>query len=114
MSRKYDLFLNDILNEINFIKETTKNLELNNFKKDDTKIRAVTKSLEIIGEAVSNIPQEIKEKYNEIEWRKIKGFRDIATHQYWSVDLDYEWYIIKNKLDILKKQIKEIKTKEKL
>ena len=108
MLRKYDLFLNDILSEIKFIKKATKELELKDFKKDEIKIKAITKSLEIIGEAVSKIPEEIKNKYPETEWRKIKGFRDVATHQYWNVDLDYEWFIIKNKLEPLKKQIKKI------
>lgn len=108
MKRQFNEFLDDIIFEIEFIKSVTKDLELKEFKKDILKIRAITKSLEIIGEAVSNVPVEIKEKYGEVEWRKIKGFRDISTHKYWSVDLDYEWYIIKRKLDLLEKQIRKI------
>lgn len=114
MKRQFKDFLKDIVFEIKLINKITKNLTLKKFREDIIKIRAVTKSLEIIGEAVSNIPTELKEKYPKVEWRKIKGFRDVVTHQYWSVDIAYEWYIIENKLNILEKQIKEIIKQEKL
>ncbi len=114
MKRQFSEFLNDISFEIQLIKSITKNISLKEFKSNLEKIRAVTKSLEIIGEAVSNIPTTLKEKYPKIEWRKIKGFRDVVTHQYWSLDINYEQNIITIKLDILEKQIKEIIKKENL
>jgi len=112
MKRQFNDFLNDILFEIEIIEKATIDLTLNEFKNDIVIIRAVTKSLEIIGEAVSNVPNEIREKYGEVEWRRIKGFRDVVTHQYWNIDLTYEWNIIKTKLTVLKNQIKEIIEKE--
>jgi uncharacterized protein with HEPN domain len=82
MKRQFNDFLNDIINEIEIIEKATKDVSLKDFENNKILIRGVTKSLEIIEEAVSNVPQEIKDKYGEVEWRKIKGFRDVVTHQY--------------------------------
>lgn len=113
MLRKYNLFLNDILENINDIKEFIKDYTFEKFMEDKKTINAVTRSFEIIGEAVSNLPDELKSKYNYVPWKDIKNFRNIIIHQYWSVDYEAEWSIIKTKLDILEKQIKEIVEKEK-
>lgn len=114
MKRQFNDFLKDILIEINIIKDATEEISFEEFKSNPILTRAISRSLEIIGEAVSNVPNEIKDKYSDVEWRKIKGFRDIITHRYWSIDLYYEWDIIKTKLDILENQIKQILKKEKI
>ena len=82
MQRKYNLFLNDILKCISKIKSYTKGLKYEEFSKDEKSIDAVTRNFEIIGEAVSNIPKEIKEKYSQIPWRSIKDMRNSIVHQY--------------------------------
>lgn len=64
-----------------------------------------------MGEAVKKIPDEIKNKYSVIEWRKIAGMRDILIHQYFDVDLEILWDIIKNRLPELKVKISEILSK---
>lgn len=73
--------------------------------KNELVVDGVAKNLEVIGEAVKNIPFQIKEKYPKIEWKKIAGLRDILTHEYFSIDLEVLWDITQNKLPILKKQI---------
>jgi uncharacterized protein with HEPN domain len=113
MLRKYNLFLNDILENIYDIKDFIKDYTYEEFVEDKKTINAVTRSFEIIGEAVSNIPNEIKIRYNYIPWKDIKNFRNIIIHQYWSIDYEAEWSIIKTKLDILEKQIKDVIDKEK-
>jgi len=114
MKRQYKDFLNDIIVEISIVRDATFEITFEEFKENKILVRAVTKSLEIIGEAVKNLPDELKQKYGEVEWRKIKGFRAVVSHKYWSIDFYYEWDIIKTKLDILEKQIKDIFKKEKI
>lgn len=114
MLRKYNLFLKDILENINDIKEFIKDYTFEEFIEDKKTINAVTRSFEIIGEAVAKLPDNLKSKYNYVPWKDIKNFRNIIIHQYWSVDYEAEWSIIKTKLDILEKQIKEIIEKEKI
>jgi len=45
------------------------------------------RNLEIIGEASKNIPEDIKEKYSKIPWKRMIGLRNIAIHEYFGVDL---------------------------
>ena len=62
----------------------------------------------IIGEAVSRVSNELKEKNKHIPWKRIKGFRNIVAHDYFGVDAEEVWQIIKNNLPELEGQIKEI------
>ena len=95
MKRQFDEFLKDIIEEIDIIKQATESISFKEFQNDKIVVRAVTKSFEIMGEAIYNIPDEIKDKYKEIPWRNIKDFRNMIIHQYWSIDYDIEWKIIK-------------------
>ena len=111
--RDYKLYLDDILEATKRIEKYTKKLTLAKLKKDELTVDGVVRNLEIIGEAAKNIPANIKEKYPDIEWKKIAGLRDILAHEYFGVDLEVLWDVIENKLPDLKKKIarllKEIK-----
>jgi len=108
LRRKYEINLKDILKRIEIIKENTKGMSYKDFKNSEWDVSAVVRNLEVIGEAVANLPEDFKEKHSEIEWRDIKGFRDIAIHQYWNIDKEIVWEIIQDELDPLQKRIEEI------
>ena len=65
-------------------------------------------NLQVIGESVKNIPQDIPDIRPEIEWRKIAGLRDIIAHAYFTIDKQIVWDIIQNKLNELEKAVVEI------
>ncbi|MBM4324677.1 MAG: DUF86 domain-containing protein [Deltaproteobacteria bacterium] len=69
---------------------------------------AVVRNLEIIGEAIKKLPEDIRLKYPEVEWKKIAGLRDILIHEYFGVDHEIIWDIIQNKLPLLKEQIRQM------
>ncbi len=69
---------------------------------------ACIKQLEIIGEASNHISEETKLKFSEIEWLQIVGMRNVFVHEYFGVDVNLVWEIIKSELPELKERIIEI------
>lgn len=109
MKRDINLFIQDILDNINNIESFSKGLNKEKFENDKLKQNAVIRSLEIIGEATKNIPDSFRKRYPKIPWRKIAGFRDILSHAYFGVSMDRIWNIIEIDLQKLKKEISKIK-----
>ena len=71
------------------------------FVHDDLHFDAVLRNLEIIGKAVKNISEETRQKYPEVKWRKIAGFRDIVAHEYFGVNEETVWDIVVNEIPAL-------------
>jgi uncharacterized protein with HEPN domain len=67
-------------------------------------------SLEVIGDAAKKIPDEMRERYPDIEWKKISGLRDIAIHEYYNMDEEILWDVVKNRIPELLEQVTEILT----
>ncbi|MCK4463355.1 MAG: DUF86 domain-containing protein [Candidatus Omnitrophica bacterium] len=107
--RDYNLYIEDILTATKSIEKYTKGLNFLDFKKNNLIIDAVVRNLEIIGEAAKNIPPNLRNKAPQIEWKKICGLRDILAHEYFGVDVEVVWDILKNKLPDLKKKIKTLR-----
>jgi len=108
MPKNYKVYIQDIKQATTKIEKYTKNLSFTEFKNNDLVIDAVVRNLEIIGEAAKRIPNQAKQKATNIEWKKIAGLRDILIHEYFGVDLEIIWDIIKNKLPQLNKKVNQI------
>ncbi len=112
MKRDFILFIEDILETIEDIDKSINNLSKNMFMIDKDKKDATLRRLEVIGEAVKNLPESFRKKYSKVPWRNIAGFRDVLTHTYFGIDLERVWKILKDDLPVLKEQIKTIFNKE--
>ena len=63
------------------------------------------RNLEVIGEAVKKIPDDVRNSYKDIPWKKIAGLRDILIHEYFGINMNIVWDIIENKLQPLKEAV---------
>ena len=92
--RKYRLYLLDILDSGNAILDYIKNVSFEEFSQDRKTYSAVIRELEIIGEAVGKLPEDMKRYHQYVEWQNIKDFRNFLTHEYFGVDLEIVWNVI--------------------
>lgn len=76
---------------------------------NDTKtFDAIMMNFIIIGEMVTKLSEDFKTQNTDVEWWKIKGFRNIAAHDYFGIDAEEVWQIINNKLPELKSYIRKL------
>jgi len=108
MKKEIKIFIEDILESIKNIEEYVRGMDKEKFLGDNKTQDAVLRKLEVIGEAVKNIPDEVKEKYPEISWKRIAGMRDIIIHEYFGVNLKRVWKTVEDDLPELKKKILKI------
>jgi uncharacterized protein with HEPN domain len=108
MSRDVGLYLADIELACRKIIRYTSGCSFKEFTRDDEKYDAVLRNLEIIGEAVKHIPEDVREQYPKIKWRKIAGLRDIVAHEYFGISDELIWDIVQNEISPLLKSIKAL------
>jgi len=106
-------FLEHIQKELKFIVGHSESVSFEQFLKDDLINRAYLRSLEIIGEAAKKVPDEIRFKYKEVDWRGMMGLRDVLIHQYFQVDYQLVWQVIQHDIPMAKDWIDYIVEQEK-
>ena len=108
MPRDYKLYLEDILEAFAKIQQYTEGLSIEMLSSDPKTLDAVARNLEVIGEAVKMLPEEIRSRKPDVDWKKIAGLRDILIHRYFGIDLEIIQDIVQNKLPLLKEQLRKL------
>lgn len=106
--RQIQDYLQDILDAIDAAESFVEGMTFEDFQNDQKTIFAVTRAIEIIGEAAKSIPISWREKYSQIPWKNITGMRDKLIHHYFGVNLQVVWNTVKDEIVRLKPIIQEI------
>lgn len=109
MSERFQyLYLSDILESIEAIESFVDNVDFDFFRKDRKTFFATIRELEIIGEAVKNIPDDLKDQYPHVLWQQIRAFRNKITHEYFGIDVRIVWDVVINELPLLKQHVQHM------
>ena len=108
MSRSVKILLGDILEAAELLGSYTAGLTLEDFADNIEKQDSVARRLEIIGEAVKGLPQALRDRYPKVPWRDITGARDVLVHEYFRIDLDLAWEMVKKDIPELAAHVKRI------
>lgn len=82
MKREVGDYIEDIIGALNKSMKFVEGMEYEDFIRDDKTVFATVRAIEVIGEAVKNIPEDVKKEYPEIPWRDMAGMRDKLIHEY--------------------------------
>ncbi len=104
MSRDEWLYLDDIQACCQKVLRFTEDMTFDAFRTDEKTFDAVVRNLEIIGEAAKHVSRDIRDRYPDVSWRGMAGFRDVVTHAYFSVNAYIVWDIIQTKIPQLLEQ----------
>ena len=106
-------YFEDIIRAITKIESYVSDITYDEFCQNPMMVDAVIRNFEIIGEAANKISSDIRDKYRQVEWRQIIGFRNVLIHDYFEVDIEAVWDTIEKNIPILKKHIQQVYESEK-
>ena len=98
-------YLRHILLEAEYLLNASSGLTFDTFSSDETLQRAFVRSLEIIGEATKKLPIDFRAEYPDVEWRSMAGMRDRLIHDYFGVDYEIVWDVVRNRIPALHRQV---------
>lgn len=94
--RSPKLLIEDILESAKKIQRYTNGMDFEQFTLDEKTVDAVVRNFEIIGEASNRLSVDFKSQYPNVEWSRIRGFRNRLVHDYFGVDYSIVWHIVEN------------------
>mgnify|MGYP000962570642 CR=1 FL=1 len=108
MKESEEIYLRHIFDAIKNIEKYTINIDYNQFEKNSMVYHAVIYQILVIGEAVKNLSEELKDEYPSIPWRNIAGTRDRLIHGYFEIQLNEIWKVVTTDLNDLKDVVSSI------
>jgi uncharacterized protein with HEPN domain len=111
MTRDVSLYLNDILSNMDDAMQYVQGMTFDQFAKDSKTIKAVIRSIEVIGEAVKNLPPEIRSLQPDVPWRDMARIRDKCIHFYFGVDNEAVWLSVTKSIPEFRPKIAELAEK---
>ena len=107
--RPAHLLIEDIWDAMTRIEQYTAGLAQAQFLTDRRTSDAVVRNLEIIGEAANRLPIDVRQQHPQIEWQKIVGLRHRIVHDYFGIDLEMVWEILRHDLPAFKTKLQALR-----
>ena len=101
-------YLRHVLEEADYLIGSSAGVTAEEFQANETLQRAFVRSLEVIGEAAKNIPEEFRQEHPNINWRGMAGMRDRLIHGYFGVDYEIVWDVVINHVPSLRREVASI------
>ena len=108
MTRDIRVHIEDVLDSIAKIEQYTQAIDEQDFLANTQLQDAVLRRLEIMGEAVKNIPLTFRDRYPDVPWKKIAGLRDVLIHEYFGVNMRRAWKVARQDIFDLKQKLLQI------
>ncbi len=108
--REWRFYLDDMINFATNVLIYTNGLDQATFKSTGLNYDATVRNLELIGEAATHIPEEIRDANPSIPWRLVIATRNRLIHGYLGIDNDTLWSIIVDDVPTLLKELNKLKT----
>jgi hypothetical protein len=102
------LYLTHILESADLIESYVRGLDLEAFREDQQRQDAVVRRIEIMGEAVKNLPASLRSSNPHVPWARIAGMRDKVIHDYFGVDIALVWNVATTMLAKLRTDVQAI------
>ena len=106
--RTYADYLRDMVEYAEKAERFTQGIGLADFQKDEQKVLAVVRALEVIGEAARQIPRSLRNRNPDIPWRQITGMRNIVIHEYFGIDTEVIWKTVREDLPPLRSAVARV------
>lgn len=105
-NRDWRLYADDIIKSCGKIRRFLEGMAYEAFVADERTLDAVVWNIEVIGEAAKKLPDEVIAKAPQVEWRKIRGMRNVLAHAYSGLDTKVVWNTATTKLDDLERAVR--------
>jgi len=106
--RDWRLRIRDIVAAIQRIQRYTAGLTFELFQRDEKTVEAVCFALVVIGEAATHVPDAVQASAPGIPWRKMRGMRNIAAHEYFGLDIETVWQTATRDVPALEGQLEAL------
>ena len=112
MSREWTLYVADMVACCDDVLTYTEGVSREVFDQRGMVFDATVRKLELLGEAANQLPEEVRARAPEIEWRKLIDLRNILIHSYFGVNEEILWDLVQNKVRPLRIALQALESQE--